>query len=58
VREAEERLARARSEHGAAGTNDLATITRLGRLDRERDELQDELQILQPWAPADRGASA
>ncbi len=59
VRDAEQRLARARSEHGSAGLSDMATITRLGNLGREREELQDELQLLAPWAPpAGQGANA
>jgi len=60
VRDAEQQLERARSEHGAHGLSDMATITRQGRLARERDELQDELDDLSPWAPpaAGQGASA
>jgi hypothetical protein len=56
VRDAEERLARARSAHGSAGLSDLASVTRQGRLDRERDELLAERDDLAPWAP--KGASA
>lgn len=58
VRDAEQRLARARSAHGSAGLSDLGSVTRLGALGRERDELQDELQLLSPWAPPIQGATA
>jgi hypothetical protein len=59
LRKAEERLARARSAHGSAGTSDLGTVTRQGQLAREREDLLAELADLSPWAPpADQGANA
>jgi chromosome segregation ATPase len=58
LRTAEERVRLARAEYTSAGTSDLASVTQVGRLGRERDELEYELQLLQPWAPPGQGATA
>lgn len=49
-RRAAERLEAARRAYGAAGTDDLASVRRLGDIARERAELQAELAgDLSPW---------
>lgn len=47
---ATERLDKARAAYGAAGTDDLPSVRRLGDLSRERAELEAELATdLAPW---------